>query len=323
MITRRTLALGLGSALLTWHARAADTPAATMPAPGKRDWATQIPVIRMGLLGGENDADRLARVDGYKKLLETTFQVPIKLLVAADYAGVIQAFAAKQLDIAYMSPAAYASAWMESNGNVVPLVVSVEQDGATSYVSVLYTRADSGIASLADMKGHSLAWADPNSASGYLIPRAEFRAMGIDPEAGKYFSNTGFAGGHEQTVVAVLNKQYDAGVTWTSGIGDVATGYTRGTLRMMVDKKMLDMKDLRIIWRSRPILNGPLTVRKDTPQSFQDDMLAFHLALPTAYPEIYHNVDMGSGRGWVPVRHEDFQPFIEMLQQEAAQRRRR
>jgi phosphonate transport system substrate-binding protein len=318
MITRRGIVAGMGGLLLARAARAQE-----MPKPGKRDWARDIPVMRVGLLGGENDADRLARVDGYKKLLETTFEVPVKLLVAADYAGVIQAFAAKQLETAYMSPAAYASAWMESNGDVVPLVVTQEADGSTSYVSVLYTRADSGITSLADMKGHSLAWADPNSASGYLIPRAEFRAQGIDPEAGKYFSRTGFAGGHEQAVVAVLNHQYDAGVTWTSGIGDVAEGYTRGNLRMMVDKKMLAMKDLRIIWKSRPILNGPLTVRKSTPASYQADMLAFHLAMPKAYPEIYHTFDMGSGQGWVPVKHEDFQVFIDMLQQEAAQRRRR
>jgi phosphonate transport system substrate-binding protein len=318
MITRRGVAAGLGGLLLARAAMAAE-----MPKPGKRDWAKEIPVIRMGLLGGENDADRLARVDGYKKLMESIFEVPIKLMVAADYAGVIQAFAAKQLDIAYMSPAAYASAWVESNGDVVPLVVTQENDGSTSYVAMLYTRADSGIHSLAEMKGHSLAWADPNSASGYLIPRAEFRAQGIDPEPGKYFSRTGFAGGHEQTVVAVLNKQYDAGVTWTSGIGDEAAGYTRGTLRMMVDKKMIDMKDLRIIWKSRPILNGPLTVRKSTPASFQADMLAFHLALPTAYPDIYRSFDMGSGKGWVPVKHEDFQVFIDMLQQEAAERRRR
>ncbi len=321
MITRRG-ALGLVTILLAERGAKAQSPPA-MPAAGKRNWAAQIPVIRMGLLGGENDADRLARVDEYKKLLELTFNVPVKLLVAADYAGVIQAFAATQLDISYMSPAAYAAAWLESDGDVVPLVVTEEQDGTTSYVSVMYARADSGIMSLADMKGHSLAWADPNSASGYLIPRSEFRAQGIDPDSGKYFSRTGFAGGHEQTVIAVLNGQYDAGVTWTSGLGEPAAGYTRGTLRMMVDKKMLDMKDLRIIWHSRPILNGPLTVRKSTPQSFQDDMLAFHLALPLAYPDIYHSFDMGSGKRWVPVKHADFQPFIDMLQQEAAERRHR
>jgi phosphonate transport system substrate-binding protein len=318
MITRRTALLGLAGAMSTARLAAQD-----MPSPGKRDWAAQIPVIRIGMLGGENDADRLARYDGYRKLLETTFQVPVKLLMAADYAGVIQAFAARQVELAYMSPAAYASAWMQSDGDVVPILTTEEKDGTTYYVAVLYTRADSGIASLAQMRGKSLAWADPNSASGYLIPRAEFRAAGIDPESGKYFSRTGFAGGHEQAVVAVLNRQYDAGVTWTSGIGDAAAGYSRGALRMMVDKHMLDMKELRIIWKSRPIMNGPLTVRKSTPQNFRDDMFAFHSALPKAYPDIYHSVDMGSGQGWVPVKHADYQVFIDMLKQEATERRRR
>ena len=118
MITRRTTLVATAAALLANRARAQST--AAMPPTGKRAWAAQIPTIRMGLLGGENDADRLARVDAYKKLMEDTFQVPVKLLVAADYAGVIQAFAAKQLDIAYMSPAAYAAAWMESQGDVAP-----------------------------------------------------------------------------------------------------------------------------------------------------------------------------------------------------------
>lgn len=316
MITRRRVLAA--AAVLPFSARAQQ-----MPAQGKRAWAEQVPVIRMGLLGGENDADRLARVESYKKLLEQTFEVPIRLMVAADYGGVIQAFAAKQIDISYMSPAAYASAWLESNGDVRPLSVTQEQDGSTSYVAMMYTRADSGITSLADMKGKALAWSDPNSASGYLLPRSEFRAMGIDPEPGRYFARTGFAGGHEQAVIAVLNRQYDAGVAWTSGIGDPAVGYSRGALHMMVNKKMLDMKDLRVIWTSRPVLNGPLTVRKSTPAPFHEDMLAFHLALPVTHPDIYRQVDMGKGKGWVPVKHEDFQPFVDMLKDEAAARRRR
>jgi phosphonate transport system substrate-binding protein len=314
MITRRSVVLALSA--LPVAARAQE-----MPAPGKRPWAAEVPVIRVGLLGGENDADRLARYGGYRKLLEDTFQLPVKMVMAADYAGVIQAFAAKQVEIAYMSPAAYAAAWLESNGDVEPLLTAQEADGSTSYHSVMYVRADSGIGSLEQMKGHSLAWADPNSASGYLIPRSEFRAQGIDPET--YFSRTGFAGGHEQAVVAVLNHQYDAGVTWTSGLGDASQGYTRGALRSMVDKKMLDMKDLRIIWKSRPIQNGPLTVRKSTPDAFRQDMLAFHLALPQAHPDIYHAVDMGKSKGWVPVQPADYQTFIDMLKQEAAERHRR
>ena len=330
MISRRNL-LAASAAALGAPLVVAPLPVASawaqesraMPKPGKRAWAAQLPVIRLGLLGGENDADRLQRVDGYKKLLETTFEVPVKLLLAADYAGVIQGFAAKQVDLSYMSPAAYAAAWIQSDGNVIPLTTSQEKDGSTSYVAVLYVRADSGITELAQLKGKSLAWADPNSASGYLIPRSEFRVMGIDPEPSRYFGRTGFAGGHEQGVIAVVNKQYDAGVTWSSGLGDVTQGYTRGTLRTMVDKKLLNMSDLRIIWKSRPIENGPLTVRGDTPAEFRADMLAFHRAVPMADPAVFHAMDMGSSTDWVPVKHEDYAVFVDMLKAEAAERRKR
>jgi phosphonate transport system substrate-binding protein len=321
MLTRRQmLAVTAGSVAFAGTARAQDVR--ELPKPGKRDWAAQVPVVRIGLLGGENDADRLQRVDGYKKLIESTFMVPTKLLMASDYAGVIQAFAAGQVDLSYMSPASYAAAWIESKGNIVPLTTSQEKDGGISYVAVCYVRADSGITSIEQLKGKSLAWADPNSASGYLIPRSEFRAMGIDPEPGKYFSRTGFGGGHEQAVVAVLNKQYDAGVTWASGLGDVNEGYTRGALRTMVEKKLLDMHDLRIIWKSRPIVNGPLAVRGDTPDSFKADMLALHRAIPRTNPDIFHAMDMGSSMDWVPVKHADYQVFVDMLQAEAAQRRK-
>ncbi len=309
MTRRRTLLAGL--AVLPFAAHAQTKPA----------WAAQVPVIRIGLLGGENDADRLARYDGYRKLIESKFGVPVKLLAAADYAGVIQAFGAGQVELAYMSPAAYASAWIESRGNVEPILTTQEQDGSTSYISAMYVRADSGIIDLAGMKGRAMAWSDPNSASGYLIPRSEFRAQGIDPAT--YFSRTGFAGGHEQAVVAVLGKQYDAGVAWTSGLGDEADGFTRGVLHTMVQKKLLNMADLRIVWRSRPIQNGPITIRRDTPQAFRDDMLALHKSIVTDYPDIYHAVEMGSGKAWVPVTHEDYAPFVDMLRAEAADRRRR
>ena len=295
--------------------------AAARPARAKASWAAEVPVIRIGLLGGENDADRLKRYGPYQKLLESSFGVPARLIAAADYAGVIQAFAARQIDIAYMSPASYASAWLESNGGVVPLLTAVEPDGTTAYLAVMYVRAESGITDLAGMKGRTMAWSDPNSASGYLIPRAEFRAAGIDPAT--YFSRTGFAGGHEQAVIAVLGGQFDAGVTWSSGQGEENQGYSRGTLHTMVEKKMLDMAKLRIIWRSRPITNGPLAVRADTPQAFKDDIVALHMAMPKEQPAVFEAVNMGSGPGFARVTQADYQPFVDMLKAEAAERRRR
>jgi phosphonate transport system substrate-binding protein len=77
----------------------------------------------------------------------------------------------------------------------------------------MVVRADSGITNLEQMRGKSLAWADANSTSGYLIPRFALRRGGIAVDGNAYFSRTGFAGGHEQGVVAVLQRQYDAAVT--------------------------------------------------------------------------------------------------------------
>ena len=319
-LLRRSL---LATALLAPLGAAAQVrPAATpMPAKGKRAWAEQIPQLRIGVLGGENEADRMGRYGGYARLIEETFEVPVRLFQASDYSGVVQSFTGRHIEIASMSPAAYAAAWMDSDGNVEPILVTQEADGSTSYIAVMYTRADSGINSLEQMRGRTMAWADPNSASGYLIPRAALRAAGINPEA--YFSRTGFAGGHEQAIVAVLGRQYDAGVTWASGIGDPAQGYTRGMLRATADKGLLNMADIRMIWRSDPIQNGPIVVRKDTPAAFKEDMKAFHLALPTAAPDIHRAVERGTTIGWVPTKHEDYTLFIEMRREEAQQRRRR
>jgi phosphonate transport system substrate-binding protein len=312
----------LAASLLTPFAAGAQTAAQhPMPQRGRRPWAQQLGQIRIGILGGENEADRIGRYGAYGRLIEETFGVPVRLFQAADYSGVVQAFAGRHIEMASMSPAAYAASWMESNGNVEPFLVTQEADGSTSYIAVMYVRADSGITGLEQMRGKTMAWADPNSASGYLIPRAALRAAGIAPES--FFGRTGFAGGHEQAIVAVLGRQYDAGVTWASGIGEESQGFTRGMLRATADKGLLNMRDIRIIWRSGPIQNGPLVVRKDTPAEFKADMTAFHLALPSAAPEIHRQVERGNVIGWVPTKHEDYELFVQMRREEAQERRRR
>ena len=220
-----------------------------------------------------------------------------------------------------MGASGYAGTWLDTNGAVEPLVVPLENDGSSSYISVLVTRKDSGIDSLEKMKGKSLAWADPNSTSGYLIPRSELRNSGIDINS--YFSRTGFAGGHEQGVVAVLQKQYDGCCTWASGIGDQSKGFSRGNLQAMVEKGMLNMADINIIWKSRPIPNGPLVVRTALPASFKEDFTNFHMALPTSHPAIYEAVERGGGKGYARVNHDMFEPIVQLRRDEAAERRRR
>src|SRR5271166_3301949 len=267
--------------------------------------------FRIGILGGENTQDRLARYDEFQKLLSEHLHMPVKLFPAADYAGVMQGIAAGQLEAAEFGASSFAGAWLDCKC-LEPVVVPTEKDGSTYYYSVMVVRADSGIKTLADMKGHSLAWADPNSTSGYLIPSATLKSKGIKLEDGAYFSKTGFSGGHEQGVVAVLNKQYDAAVTWTSGQGEKSEGYTRGNIRSMVDKGMLKMSDIDIIWQSGKIPNGPWAVRSALPDELKKKFTAFMLDLPKSHRPIYDDVEMGSGVGYAPATMELYHDIIEL-----------
>jgi phosphonate transport system substrate-binding protein len=327
MPSRRLLlaALAAGAAPLPGFAQAQPRrsvdPGIAFPEPGRRGWADAVPVLRIGISGGENETDRLARNEPYRQLLEETFRIPVRLYPAADFAGVGQAFAAGRIEMAQMGAANYAGTWIDTKGGIEALVAAEGDDGSLGYVAVMVVRADSGITDLQGMRGRSLAWADPASTSGYFAPRAALRAAGIEPSS--YFSRTGFAGGHEQAVVAVLHRQYDAGCTWASGQGDPAAGFSRGALRVMVDKGMLDMRDLRVIWRSDPIPAGPIACRADLPEGFKEDMRRFFLALPNTHRAIYEGIERGGGTGFRTVTHADYALVVRLREEEAAERRRR
>jgi phosphonate transport system substrate-binding protein len=297
---------------------------ASIAAPGlalAQDWKGQVKEFRIGLLGGENTQDRLKRYDSYQKLLQEKLGIPVKIFPAADYAGVMQGLAAGQLDATEFSPSAFAGTWLDCHC-VEPVVVPQEKDGSIFYIAAMIVRKDSGIGSIDDMKGHSLAFTDPNSASGYLIPSVTLRAKGIDLADGKYFSHVGFSGGHEQGVVAVLNRQYDACVVWTSGQGDPTTGFTRGVLRSMVDKGMLKMTDVNVIWKSDKVPNGPWTVRSALPPGLKKDFHDFMRDLPASHKDIYDSIEQGSGIGYEDATLDIYKGMIALREAERGANRR-
>ena len=294
----------------------ASTALSALPLTASADWRNDLPAFRIGLLGGENEADRLRNNDCLRVALEERLGVPVEMFPAPDYAGVMQGLLAGQLEYAALGASAYAGIYLQNPDAVEPIFVSAESDGSTGYIAVMYTKADSGINSLEELEGKSLAYADPNSTSGYLVPRFELKRAGIDDDA--YFSRTGFGGGHEQAVIAVLQDQYDAGVTWASGQGEASEGYTRGNLRRMIDNGLLDMVDLNVIWESPIIPNGPVVIRQDIPQEAKDivsDYLANQLEQD---PQCYYDVSFGEGQGWVAVDHSFFEGVVEMRREELA-----
>jgi phosphonate transport system substrate-binding protein len=287
------------------------------PDSAAADWRKQYPKFRYSVQSVESQAAALTRYKGFAEHVKKHLGVELDLYLAAEYAGTIQAIAAKQIEVMDMGASGYAATWLETNGNVEPLVIPTNPDGTIGYYSVAFVRADSPYKTLDDLKGKTWAWAEPNSSSGYLFPLVGFRKMGIEPE--KHFGKVVFSGGHEQSIIGVLDKAYDAAVTWTNDVEK----HTRGGLYMMLSRGVLKKEDIRIIWVSDLIPNPVIAIRKDLPAQMKADIKKMFLNMHKDDPKVFKEVARGNSIGYVDVKHEVYQIAIDLRQQLARERRKR
>jgi phosphonate transport system substrate-binding protein len=292
------------------------TAAALLAAPAVRaqsGWRAQFRELRYGIISSENERDAIARLQGLAAYCERKLGVPMRVFRGTDYAGVVEALRASQLEFAHLGPAAYALARRSMGERVVPLLRHRGHDGAEGYYSVIFVRADSPYRSLEDLRGRSFAFADPNSASGFAAPSYFLRKEGLDPA--RFFSRTGFSGNHEQSVIAVLNGTFDAAATFWNNEAS-------GNIQRMTEKGMIQPGTTRIVWRSPLIPNSPTVTRAEVPEDLRRDFVAMMQAMPQEAPEVLRQLSTNTA-GFAIARHEDYADVIAMTEQNQAQRRDR
>ncbi|MBR2573690.1 MAG: phosphonate ABC transporter substrate-binding protein [Loktanella sp.] len=267
--------------------------------------------FRIGILGGENAQDRLASNQCLATYIEEALGVPVRMFTPADYNGVMQGLLGGTLDLAWLGPSAYAGVFVDDPEAIEPILVKTNLDGSYTYYSIGFARSDSDITSLDDMKGKVFGFGDPNSGSGYLIPSVEIpEATGATMQSGDYFGEVTFTGGHEQTIVAVVNGDVDAGVTWADGLGNWEDGFNSGALRKAVDSGLIDMNDLVEIWRSKPIAEGPIVMRQAMPDDIKQTVTELMMGLHERDADCAYGVAAGETAGFIPITHEAYETIV-------------
>ena len=266
--------------------------------------------FRIGILGGENEADRLRNFQCMvDKLPEVLGVEKVSLFPAADYDGVIQGLLGGTLDYAELGASGYAKVYLENPEAVEPILTTVQTDGSSGYYSVMVARRDSGMTKVEEMKGKKLGFADPDSTSGFLVPNVTLPdTIGMPVE--DFFASTGFGGGHENLVLEVVKGTFDAGTTWASGVGEFKDGYSSGNLRKMVDMGILNMDDLVELWKSPLIPNGPIVVRSSMDTDMKAKFKDFMMALPESDPECFSAIQGGDYKGFTEVTPEFYKAII-------------
>lgn len=271
--------------------------------------------FRIGVLGGENAQDRMTSNECLRNYVQELLGVETKIFTPADYDGVIQGLLGGTIDLAWLGASGYAKTYLTDPEAVDVVLVKTNLDGSYAYHSIGFARVDSGITSLEGVKGKKFGFGDPNSTSGYLIPSIEIPAeTGSTMESGDYFGEVVFTGGHEQTIVAVANGDIDAGVTWADGQGDWEDGYNSGALRKAVDSGLVDMNDIVEIWKSKPIPEGPIVLRRALPDDVKEKVTTLLSGLHEKDAQCAYNVAAGDTAGFAPITHEAYETIIAVRQ---------
>ncbi|RVI58016.1 PhnD/SsuA/transferrin family substrate-binding protein, partial [Sinorhizobium medicae] len=100
--------------------------------------AEELKEFRVGIIGGENEADRLRNYQCLVDKLPAAIGVEkVSLFPAADYDGVIQGLLGGTLDYAELGASGYAKLYLAKADAVEPILTTVQTDGSTGYHSIM------------------------------------------------------------------------------------------------------------------------------------------------------------------------------------------
>lgn len=181
--------------------------------------------------------------------LSRALKRPVELRVGTTQRDVVADLLEQRADVAWLGNAPALE--VVEAGAAEVFAAMVRLDGGTGYRSVIVTRKDSGIATLAELldpaRKLTFASGDPKSTSGYVVPNYYvFARNKVEPE--RLFAKV-MTGNHAENALRVANKVADAGVTNDS------------ELLAFKGRYPAEFAQLKVIWQSVEIPESPMVWR--------------------------------------------------------------
>ena len=216
---------------------------------GKKLGTEDNPIIMSFVPSGDTQ-EIIASGDQLAEMVAERTGLVIEANVGTDFAAVREAMGAGQAHIGWLNTFNYVLA-NEKYG--VDAGVVTQRFGSTSYKGQFNVHVDSGI-------GKTVCWVDPNSTSGYIIPRIMLQANGINPDTD--FANEIEAGSHNNVITQVYNGDCDFGTTFADA-------------RSSVEDDLADVKEKVIVLETTAdIPNDSVSFIKDFPVEIRDEIVA-------------------------------------------------
>lgn len=234
----------------------AGAPAITTAAtwPGATRAASRADAVRFGLTSVVV-RENLAFFAEWARYLEKHLDRPVDFVQRRSYREVMELLESAEVHFAWICGYPYAR---HRDPEYLDLLAVPLWNGAPSYQSYVIVGRQSPAVHLSDLRGAVFAYSDPDSNSGYLVPRHMLSAQDLSPES--LFRVAFFTYDHAETVLAVADGVADAGA-----VDSYVWEYVEATQPGLAGRT-------RVLAASDPYGFPPLVVRRDTPRDLAEAM---------------------------------------------------
>lgn len=241
------------------------------------------------------------------KDLGKVINMEVKEIQASDYTAIIEALRTGKADMAYMG--ALAVAMGAERAGVTPIVMKAPNgDKAQAvYHSVFITQKNnSEINSIKDFKGKTIAFVDPDSTSGNLVPTSEimkaFPDLHLTNEKihtnGEFFEAVSFSGKHQAGLQAVIKGDVDI-VPISDQI--MASEFKNGNA---------DENAIKVVHSSAAIPAEAMVVSKTVNEDLKKTLTKFLVEYNNK--DYFDKVIKKADARFVECSMEDYQPIVEL-----------
>jgi len=230
--------------------------------------AAQQQVLRVTTIPEEAATEQMRKFTPIASYLERKLGMKVEFTPVSDYPAAVEVLVNKKVDLVWFGGFTHVQAQLRSGGKIIPIA---QREEDTRFQSVFIAKTDSGIKTLADMKGKQVSFGSQSSTSGHLMPRSFLLQAKIDPE--KDFKRIAYSGAHDATIASVVSGKVDAAAL------DITVW------RKFVAENRVDTKAVDVFFTTPTFFNYNWSVHADMPAELRNRIQKALLDLDPATPE--------------------------------------
>jgi phosphonate transport system substrate-binding protein len=246
-------------------------------------------VFRVTSIPEEAATEQMRKFTPIASYLEKKLGMKVEFIPVSDYPAAVEALVNKKVDLVWFGGFTYVQAQARSGGKIIPIA---QREEDTRFQSVFIAKTDSGIKTLADMKGKQVSFGSQSSTSGHLMPRSNLLQAGIDPE--KDFKRIAYSGAHDATIASVVSGKVDAAAL------DITVW------RKFVAENKVDTKAVDVFFTTPTYYNYNWSVNADMPVELRNKVQKALLELDPSTPEGKEILQLNRATRYIPTSPENY-----------------